>query len=226
MDLAASAETVAAAIREMLVSVRPQLSDAVQVTRQSRKTNNAVEPHLLAALSDASSVMFLDVETTGLSRHYDELTLVGWLLNGIYHVHVMGDNDEPLRSSLRAASALVTFNGTLFDIPFLAKSFAHLSLPKTHADLRFLARRVDLTGGQKAIEKQLGVKVREGVEDLDGAQAVLLWHRYLRGDVNRFAVSLTITGPTSSLCGTYSTWSLKGWLLALISGSQTLGSRY
>ena len=95
----------------------------------------------------------------------------------------MGDNDEPLRSSLRAASALVTFNGTLFDIPFLAKSFAHLSLPKTHADLRFLARRVDLTGGQKAIEKQLGVKVREGVEDLDGAQAVLLWHRYLRGDV-------------------------------------------
>ncbi len=182
MDLAASAEQSLLPFADV-VSVRPQLSDAVRVTRQSRKRIMPLEPHLLAALSDASSVMFLDVETTGLSRHYDELTLVGWLLNGIYHVHVMGDDDEPLRSSLRAASALVTFNGSLFDIPFLAKSFAQLSLPKAHADLRFLARRVDLTGGQKAIEKQLGVKVREGVEDLDGAQAVLLWHRYLRGDV-------------------------------------------
>ena len=86
-------------------------------------------------------------------------------------------------SSLRAASALVTFNGTLFDLAFLAKSFPVLSLPKVHADLRFLARRVGLTGGQKAIERKLGIHVRGGIEDLDGAQAVLLWHRYLRGDV-------------------------------------------
>ena len=118
-----------------------------------------------------------------MSKYYDELTLVGWLYHGVYRVHVAGDDPEPLLSSLRAASALITFNGTLFDLAFLAKSFPGLSLPKVHCDLRFLARRVGLTGGQKAIERKLGIQVREGVEDLDGAQAVLLWHRYLRGDV-------------------------------------------
>jgi hypothetical protein len=123
------------------------------------------------------------VETTGLSRHYDELTLVGWLAGGVYRVHVAGDDPNPLMSSLSAASALVTFNGTLFDLAFLTKSFPGLSLPKVHADLRFLARRAGLTGGQKAIEAELGIHIRTGVEDLDGAQAVVLWHRYLRGEV-------------------------------------------
>ena len=105
------------------------------------------------------------------------------MADGVYRVYVAGDDPEPLLSSLRRAAALVTFNGTLFDLAFLAKSFPALSLPKAHADLRFLARRVGLTGGQKAIETELGIQIRSGVEDLDGAQAVLLWHRYLRGDL-------------------------------------------
>ena len=181
MELAASAEQSELPFGDV-VSVRPKLSAVVTVARQSPRGVPSLEPHLQAALGDARRVMFLDAETTGLSRYYDELTLVGWLLDGRYHVHVVGDDDDPLRSSLRAASALVTFNGSLFDLAFLAKSFPELSLPKAHADLRFLARRVGLTGGQKAIERELGIQVRGGVEDLDGGQAVLLWHRYLRGD--------------------------------------------
>jgi uncharacterized protein YprB with RNaseH-like and TPR domain/predicted nuclease with RNAse H fold/dephospho-CoA kinase len=182
MDLAASAEQSVLPFSD-LSSTPPRRAAVGRATRQSRKRRPSIDPHILAALSDANGVLFLDVETTGLSRYYDELTLVGWLSGGVYRVHVAGDDPEPLLSSLRAASALVTFNGTLFDLAFLAKSFPGLSLPKAHADLRFLARRVGLTGGQKAIEKQLGVQVRDGVEDLDGAQAVLLWHRYLRGDL-------------------------------------------
>ena len=181
MELAASAEQSELPFGDV-VSVRPKLSAVATVVRQSRRGVSSLEPHLQAALGDARRVMFLDIETTGLSRYYDELTLVGWLLDGSYQVHVSGDDDESLRSSLRAASALVTFNGSLFDLAFLAKSFPELSLPKAHADLRFLARRVGLTGGQKTIERELGIRVRTGVEDLDGAQAVLLWHRYLRGD--------------------------------------------
>jgi uncharacterized protein YprB with RNaseH-like and TPR domain len=119
-------------------------------------------------------VLFLDVETTGLSRYYDELTLVGWVLDGVYRVRIAGDDPEPLLSALLTASVLVTFNGTLFDLAFLTKSFPGLSLPKIHADLRFLAKRAGLTGGQKVIEKELGIQIRKGVEDLDGAQAVLL----------------------------------------------------
>jgi len=183
MSLAASAEQWELPFWD-LGSTRPLRSAVSRTARQPRKHISSIEPHILAALSDTRRVLFLDVETTGLSRYYDELTLVGWLSDCVYRVHVAGDDPEPLLSSLRAASALVTFNGTLFDLAFLAKSLPGLSLPKAHGDLRFLARRVGLTGGQKAIERKLGIQVRGGVEDLDGAQAVLLWHRYLRGDVN------------------------------------------
>jgi predicted nuclease with RNAse H fold/dephospho-CoA kinase len=182
MDLVASAEQ---SLLPFLDPV-PNRSDrppAGTTIRPSRRARRLIEPRILAALSDPRRVLFLDVETTGLSRYYDDLTLVGWLIEDIYRVYVAGDDPEPLLSSLRAATALVTFNGTLFDTAFLRKSFPEISLPKVHADLRFLARRAGLSGGQKAIESELGIRVREGVEDLSGAHAVLLWHRYLRGDL-------------------------------------------
>ena len=182
MDFAAPAEQSALPFTD-LIPTHPNGSTVRKTARQSRTARRSIDPRILTALNDARGVLFLDVETTGLSRHYDELTIVGWLSDGIYRIHVAGDDPEPFLSSLRAASALVTFNGTLFDLAFLAKSFPELSLPKVHADLRFLARRVGLTGGQKAIERKLGIQVRRDVEELDGAQAVLLWHRYLRGDV-------------------------------------------
>jgi predicted nuclease with RNAse H fold/uncharacterized protein YprB with RNaseH-like and TPR domain/dephospho-CoA kinase len=136
----------------------------------------------LAALEDPRRVVFLDVETTGLSWFYDELTIVGWVNGGVYHVHIADEDPQPLITALRSAHALVTFNGTLFDLRFLKKTFGDLVLPPVHIDLRYLARRVGLTGGQKAIETALAIPVRTGVEDLDGSHAVLLWHRYLRGD--------------------------------------------
>ena len=108
-------------------------------TRQTRRPSRSTDPQVVAALHGSSRVLFLDVETTGLSRYYDELTLVGWVLDGVYRVHIAGDDPEPLLSALRSASVLVTFNGTLFDLAFLTKSFPGLSLPKVHADLRFLA---------------------------------------------------------------------------------------
>ena len=131
---------------------------------------------------DPARVIFLDIETTGLSRYYDELTLVGYAANGVYRVHIAGDGPETLQLAMAQAATLVTFNGTLFDIPFLKKTFGEIALPKTHIDLRYVGRRVGLTGGQKEIERKLGIVLREGIEDIDGRGAVLLWHRYLRGD--------------------------------------------
>ena len=45
----------------------------------------------------------------------------------------------------------------MFDIKFLLKSYPDLVFPSAHVDLRFLARRVALTGGQKSIEDELGL---------------------------------------------------------------------
>ncbi len=165
-----------------IISLRPSGPTATRAVASARKLRPGIEPRILASLQDAARVLFLDIETTGLSRYYDEVTIVGWLMDGVYQAYIAGDDPEPLLAALRAASALVTFNGTLFDLPFLRKSFPGMSLPEAHADLRFLGRRAGLTGGQKAIEKELGICERQGIEELDGAQAVLLWHRYLRGN--------------------------------------------
>src|SRR5713101_3187663 len=100
MDLAASAEQAVLPFLG-LISARPNRSMAGRAARQSRKPSRSIEAHILAALSDVSRVLFLDVETTGLSRHYDELTLVGWLSEGVYRVYVAGDDPQPLLSSLR-----------------------------------------------------------------------------------------------------------------------------
>lgn len=138
---------------------------------------------LIAALRDPESVLFLDVETTGLSLHYDELTVVGYDRGGLFETYVAGDAPEELLRALASANVLVTFNGKLFDVPFLRKAFGPVELPPHHVDLRFAARRVGLVGGQKAIEARLGIRLREGLSAADGAAAVLLWHRYLSGDL-------------------------------------------
>lgn len=138
-------------------------------------------------MANPEKVLFLDIETTGLSWYYDSITMVGWLCNGTYHRYIAGEDSRLLLSALASAHTLVTFNGTLFDLRFLRKTFGELVLPPTHIDLRYLAKRVGLTRGQKAIESELRLTLRSGLEEMDGAEAVLLWHHYLRGDESALA---------------------------------------
>ncbi len=161
-------------------SDRPQL----QSNRVLRQPSLGLDLGIVSALADPTGVIFLDVETTGLSWYYDELTIVGWARGGNYHTHLTGDDPARLLNSLASAAALVTFNGTLFDLRFLRKTFGQLTLPPVHIDLRYLAKRVGLTGGQKAIERSIGLSERIGLEDVDGAEAVVLWRRFQRGDEN------------------------------------------
>ncbi|WP_256752331.1 ribonuclease H-like domain-containing protein [Mesorhizobium sp. Mes31] len=127
-------------------------------------------------------VLFLDIETTGLSHHYDEITVIGWSIGASAYTLVKGDSHRQLAEDAKNAIALVTFNGIRFDQRFIRQEFPDVALPEIHLDLMYLCRRVGLTGGQKAIEKQLGINLRTDIGDLDGFAAVLLWHRYLRGD--------------------------------------------
>ena len=133
-------------------------------------------------LEDPERIVFVDIETTGLSRYYDELTLIGYQIADRHYVFVAGDDPTHFLSVMAEASCVVTFNGALFDLPFLKKTFPTIVIPERHIDLRFASRRVGLSGGQKAIERELGLALRHDVEDVDGRSAVLLWHRYLGGD--------------------------------------------
>lgn len=136
------------------------------------------------ALSFQKDVLFLDIETTGLSVYYDIITLVGWSFGSAYGVYINGDDESILSNILNKAKLVVTFNGTLFDLKFIKNNFPSISLPHYHIDLRFFAKRVGMTGGQKAIEKQIGFKRDINIEDVLGETAPILWHKYRRGDID------------------------------------------
>ena len=129
------------------------------------------------------SVLFLDIETTGLSHFYDEITMVGWSLGGKSGTFIKGGNPDEMLKAAASSIAMVTFNGIRFDQRFLKAEFPEILLPEIHIDLMYLCRRVKLTGGQKAIEKELGIDFRQGIDEVDGFAAVLLWHEYLRGSI-------------------------------------------
>jgi uncharacterized protein YprB with RNaseH-like and TPR domain len=130
--------------------------------------------------------VFFDIETTGLSQHRDDVTTVSVHRGGDTRT-LVADPDPPVgepltRQALAAAldaPLVVTFNGKQFDVPFLETSY-DLSVDVPHLDLRYPCRRLDLTGGLKPIERAVGIDRDE--PDVDGREAVRLWHRYEGGD--------------------------------------------
>lgn len=140
--------------------------------------------HYRIALTYPEDTIFLDIETTGLSRYYDYITLVGWSINAEYGVCIKGTSSDKLMQALDRAKIIVTFNGSIFDIPFLKKEFRGIKIPKTHVDLRFFGKRVGLAGGQKDIEKQLNIKRPKDLADIQGEAAPVLWYEYVYGDMD------------------------------------------
>jgi uncharacterized protein YprB with RNaseH-like and TPR domain len=132
------------------------------------------------ALAYPNETTFLDIETTGLSRSTNQITIVGWALGNSFKVMVYGrDDPRELYNDLANSKALVTFNGNAFDLPFLKQTFPGLLFPKAHVDLRYLCKAHDLVGGQKSIEQQIGLFRHEGQGD--GYMAVTLWNNYKYG---------------------------------------------
>lgn len=124
---------------------------------------------------------FLDIETTGLSHDHDDVTVVSLTQAGETTTLVQGEDLSAgtLQEALGDASLLMTFNGKSFDVPFLETSY-DLSIDLPHIDLMYPCRRLDLTGGLKVIEQNIGID--RDRPDLSGRDAVRLWHQYERGD--------------------------------------------
>jgi uncharacterized protein YprB with RNaseH-like and TPR domain len=126
------------------------------------------------------SACFFDIETTGLSQRSSVVTTVSCHRGGDTTTLVRGEDltRERLRAELDAADLLVSYNGKRFDVPFLEAAF-DLDVTTPHLDLMYPCRRLDLTGGLKEVERAVGLD-RES--DVDGREAVRLWHRYESGD--------------------------------------------
>ena len=128
------------------------------------------------------SALYLDIETTGLSRDLHALTIVGAMYHGRFYQWVWPEAVDALSELLIDAPLVVTFNGTRFDIPFLRHHIPSLPAPRLHVDLRSVATRAGVPGGLKVVEESLGLARDENVRGIDGSQAVALWCRAVYGD--------------------------------------------
>lgn len=130
----------------------------------------------------ADQALFLDIETTGLSPHYHEVTVIGTYSAGQTALFLNGVNLEAFPAYAARFPLLVTFNGSQFDVPFLRARLPAARLDQWHIDLRFVLRSLGYRGGLKAIERQLGLQRDQAIASVDGFEAVRLWWRSRRGD--------------------------------------------
>ncbi len=126
---------------------------------------------------------FLDIETTGLSRNYHYITTIG-LYNGKESKVFVKDQDlDKFAEEISKYKMIVTFNGKCFDLPFLKESFPNINFNHVHVDLRYALKELGYSGGLKRIEKELGIQRDDDLQEVDGFEAVRLWRRYKRGDL-------------------------------------------
>ncbi len=167
-----------------------KLDEYIPLSREAVRRKDAAFFERLSALGEAWRVfpefadkcVYLDIETTGLSSVFDMVTMVGLYDGRKYKVFVEGDNLQDLPAHLRDYSIVVTFNGAGFDLRFLKLAFPELALPPIHIDLRWVTRKLGMTGGLKSIEAELGLRRATSVENLTGYDATVLWAMYLRGE--------------------------------------------
>ena len=136
-----------------------------------------------------NKVAFLDIETTGLSIDYDEITLIGLFNGKNAKTYIAGKNLDSFLEEINKYALIITYNGALFDLPFIKARFPKFISP-VHIDLRFFLKRLGFSGGLKAIEEQFGIKRSEDIKGIDGFGATILWDKYNRGDIS--AIKLLI----------------------------------
>lgn len=134
-----------------------------------------------ALLDFPDRALFVDIETDG-GRDGSSITLIGAYDGRTYHAFVSGQNLDAARDLIEEHPLVVTFNGSLFDLPLIRDRFRYNLFNFVHIDLRFALHRLGYRGGLKRIEEQVGLRRSESTRGLDGWDAVRLWHQHQRGD--------------------------------------------
>ena len=138
---------------------------------------------------------YLDIETTGLSPDYHEITVVGICVvegSDTRFVQLVGEEitGESLLELLDGVSTIFTYNGKRFDLPFIRDRLGlNLEAEFGHHDLMYDCWRNNLYGGFKAVEHQLGIPRR--LKGINGFEAVMLWWRYVN-EGDRTALELLL----------------------------------
>ncbi|MCX8042955.1 MAG: ribonuclease H-like domain-containing protein [Desulfobacterota bacterium] len=125
----------------------------------------------------------LDIETNGFSPQQGGYVTVVGLYDGMdYRALVRGSSlgKQRLEQELKAYSYLITFFGSVFDMPFLHETLG-VRFTGLHFDLCFAARSIGMKGGLKKLEQQQGLTRPQTVSGFDGYDAVRLWHAARQG---------------------------------------------
>jgi hypothetical protein len=126
--------------------------------------------------------VYLDIETSGGFQGVDEITVIGIYDGHTVNTFVNGINLDEFEIAIAKYDLVITFNGSLFDLPFIRRSFPGISLPAGHIDLRFLLKSLGFAGGLKKIEKDFGLMRDPKIDGMNGYDAVTLWRDYQWGD--------------------------------------------
>jgi len=136
----------------------------------------------------------LDIETNGfMPENGGYITMIG-IYDGFDYKCFIRDKNltlEYIQRELLRYKYLITFYGSVFDIPFIKRSMPDLELNVPHFDICFGARSLGIRRGLKTLEKDLGIERDETVRDMDGYDAVRLWEYAKKG--SNEALNLLIT---------------------------------
>ena len=122
------------------------------------------------------STVYLDIETTGLERDYNDITTIALYDGTNIQTYVQGQNLDDFVDDIQGYKVIVSYNGKSFDVPFIENYFG-TRLGHAQIDLRYVLGSLGLKGGLKSCEHQLGMD-RGNLKDVDGFFAVLLWNEY------------------------------------------------
>lgn len=132
-------------------------------------------------LLNFGKIAYVDIETTGLSKYTDIITMIGIYDGQTPKSYIKGVDLEDAYKRLLDFDIIVTFNGKTFDMPFI-EYHAKKKYDLIHLDLRFMLKEFGLAGGLKIIEKEIGLIRDNEIAQVDGYEAVKLWRRYKKGD--------------------------------------------
>lgn len=145
-----------------------------------------------------ANILFFDIETTGFSREYNQIYLIGaaskkgdhWELMQWFAEDAMEEGAviEAFLDYARDYDTLIHFNGQRFDLPFTQARADHWDIPWTlefdeSIDLMNLIKPYKELCGlknckQKSIEDLLGIKTREDV--MNGGELIPVYSNYVR----------------------------------------------
>jgi uncharacterized protein YprB with RNaseH-like and TPR domain len=125
------------------------------------------------------TAVYLDIETTGLGGPGDIITTIALYDGKNIKYYVNGINLDDFKKDITQYGVIVTYNGKIFDVPFI-ESYFGISLSHAHLDLRYILYSLGYSGGLKSCERQLGIGRTGSLADVNGFFAVLLWNDYIK----------------------------------------------